>query len=148
MPLADIDHSIEIDESIERVWTVLTGEALVEEWLGCIHFKQEVGALFFMQQDAARRAAKDPTGATHCEIVELAPPTRMSFSWFLPGTPKTYVDIVLTARSSGKTVVRLLHRGWDQFDEASIKPVRDMLNGGWSSYVLPGLKRVAENPIV
>ena len=144
MALADIDHSIEIEASPERVWTVMTQEGLVAEWLGCLQFSPRVGQLFYMQPHPQRREAGDIDGATHCELLALEPPRRMRFSWFMPGTPKTHVEISLTALGADRTRVRLRHDGWDQFDEAQVKAIRDMLDGGWSSFVLPGLKRVAE----
>jgi uncharacterized protein YndB with AHSA1/START domain len=142
--LSDIVATIDIDASRERVWTALTTAGLVEEWLGCIGFAAEPGHLFYMQPDPAKRAAGDVEGATHCEVEDVEPPGRLRFSWFLPGTPKTHVTISVQERDSGRSFVRLLHDGWDQFDPEQMRGIRDMLAGGWTSFVLPGLKRVAE----
>ena len=142
--LSDIVATIEIDASRERVWTAMTSRGLVEEWLGCIGFEAEPGTLFYMQPDAAKRASGDVEGATHCEVEEVEAPDRLRFSWFLPGTPKTHVTISVEARAPDRTFVRLLHEGWEQFDPEQMRGIRDMLAGGWTSYVLPGLKRVAE----
>lgn len=142
--LTDIRHSIDIEAPRQRVWTAMTDEGLVEQWLGCIGFRPEVGTTFYMQPDGSKRAAHDIDGATHCEIEELARPDRIAFSWFLPGTPKTQVTIELSELSESSTRATLIHSGWEQFDADSIRPIYDMLNGGWSSFVLPGLKRIAE----
>ena len=142
--LADIAESIDIDASTERVWAVITTPELVAEWLGCLGFTGEIGSTFYMQPDAAKRAAGDTSGATHCELEALEPPRAVLFSWFLPGTPKTHVRIELSEASAASTQVRLTHSGWDQFDEQQMKGLRDMLAGGWKSFVLPGLKGVAE----
>ena len=142
--ISDILDSIDIDAPVERVWQVLTGEGLVEQWLGCLGYRAEIGHVFHMQQDPAKRAAGDTSGATHCELLELDPPRRMVFSWYYPDTPKTQVEITLAATPSG-TRAELRHSGWDQFDEAQIKAIRDALAGGWKSFVLPQLKRVAES---
>jgi uncharacterized protein YndB with AHSA1/START domain len=144
MQLADIEHGIRIEAPRARVWTVLTEPGLVEQWLGCIGYRAEIGALFYMQHDPAKRAAGDVTGATHCELEALDAPERMVFSWFVPGTPKTQVTIVLTDNEDGSTTAQLAHSGWDRFEPETIRQIRDMLDGGWSSFVLPGLKRVAE----
>jgi uncharacterized protein YndB with AHSA1/START domain len=143
MALADIEHEISIRASRERVWQVLTEAGLVEQWLGCIGFEAVAGTVFYMQPDGAKRAAGDISGSTHCELEALEAPDRMRFSWYMPGTPKTYVDLVLEDGDDG-TMVRLVHTGWDQFADDDIRAIRDMLDGGWSSFVLPGLKRVAE----
>jgi uncharacterized protein YndB with AHSA1/START domain len=142
--LPDIACSIEIAAPIERVWTCLTDEGLVEHWLGCLGFRPVVGAVFYMQPDAAKRAAGDPDGATHCEVEALERPHRLAFSWYMPGTPKTHVEIVLSAEAAGVTTARLAHRGWDRFGADDVAAIHRMLDGGWRSYVLPGLKRVAE----
>ena len=142
--LQDIRHSIEIHAPRERVWTAMTEEGLVEHWLGCIGFRPEIGTTFYMQPDGAKRASGNIEGATHCELEELDGPDRMTFTWFMPGTPKTRVAIDLAEIGPSATRATLVHSGWDQFDADSIRPIYDMLSGGWSSFVLPGLKRVAE----
>ena len=142
--LADIHESIDIEASPERVWETVTSPGLVAEWLGCLGFDGVVGSTFYMQPDPAKRAAGDTSGATHCELEALDPPHSLLFSWFVPGTPKTHVRIELSGTSATSTRVRLTHSGWDQFDEAEMKGLRDMLAGGWKSFVLPSLKGVAE----
>ena len=142
--LADIAESIDVDASVERVWAVISTPELVAEWLGRLGFTGVIGSTFYMQPDAAKRASGDTSGATHCELEALDPPRAMLFSWFLPDTPKTHVRIELTEVSPAATEVRLTHSGWDQFDEQEMKGLRDMLAGGWKSFVLPGLKDVAE----
>ena len=139
----DILASIDIDAPVERVWQVMTGEGLVEEWLGCLGYKAEVGQVFFMQQDRDKHARGDPSGATHCELLALEPPHRMTFSWYVPDTPKTEVTITLTPVNAG-TRAELRHSGWHQFEGDEIKAIRDALAGGWTSFVLPNLKQVAE----
>jgi uncharacterized protein YndB with AHSA1/START domain len=141
--IEDIAQSIEIAASPARVWEVLTGEGLVDSWLGCMGYKAEPGTIFYMQQDAAKREAGDISGATHCELLALDPPRRMTFSWYYPGMPKTEVSISLEP-AGGATRVALVHSGWHQYDGDQIKAIRDALAGGWGSYVLPQLKRVAE----
>ena len=142
--LEDIEQEIRIEASRERVWAVLAGEGLVEEWLGCLGYRAEIGALFYMQPDPGRRASGDVEGATHCELLALEPPERMRFSWFMPGTPRTVVQIMLTDNGDGSTTARLRHAGWAQFDAGEVRAIRDMLDGGWKSFVLPSLKRAAE----
>lgn len=141
--LSDISESIHVEADRARVWTVLTDEGLVEAWLGCMGFRPVVGTLFHMQPDPAKRASGNVEGATHCELEEIEEPDRLRFSWFMPGTPKTHVTIEL-ADSPGGTLVHLRHSGWDQFNPDEVREIHAMLAGGWKSWVLPGLKRVAE----
>ncbi|WP_310468297.1 SRPBCC domain-containing protein [Sphingomonas sp.] len=146
MALPDICHAIDIDTPRERVWAAMTTQGLVEQWLGCIGFAPEIGTVFYMQQNGERRAAGDVTGATHCELETLDSPERMEFTWFIPGTPKTRVTIELVETGPAATTVRLVHSGWEQFQAEDVRAIHAMLDGGWSSFVLPGLKRVAEQP--
>ena len=141
--LADIEQRITIEAGIDRVWEVLTDPSHVAAWLGCLQYRAEVGHLFYMQPDPARRAAGDVAGATHCEILEIAPPTRSAFSWFLPGTPRTTVTLTLEARDAGVTRVMLVHTGWDQFEADDVRAIHEQLTVGWRDFVLPGLARAA-----
>lgn len=141
--IPDISHAVLIEAPIGRVWEAITRENLVAEWLGCLGFSARIGAVFYMQPDAARREAGDITGATHCEIIELSPPHSIKFSWFVPDSPKTYVYITLEERGTS-TLARLEHTGWKDLSGAEMARIREMLDGGWRSFVLPALKSAAE----
>lgn len=143
-PLLAIVVETVIHASQAHVWEVLTSEATVPHWLGCMDYRREVGATFFMQQDPALKAKHDTTGSTHCTIQLLDAPSKFVFSWFQPGTPETTVEIHLFADGADKTFVRLLHDGWDQFPPDAVRPFYDALSNGWRSAVLPNLKRAAE----
>jgi len=141
--LADIEQRVTIEAGIDRVWEVLTEPTRVAAWLGCLQYRAEVGHLFYMQPDPAKRAAGDADGATHCEILEITPPTRLTFSWFLPGTPKTTVTLTLEAWGADLTEVTLAHTGWDQFEADDVRAIHEQLTLGWRDFVLPGLARAA-----
>lgn len=142
-PLGPIVEEIEIARPIEKVWRTLTEQA--PEWLGCLRYERAVGHTFFMQQDRAKAAHNDVTGATHCQILTLDPPRLFRFSWFVPGFPSTFVSFRLEAKDSKTTLVRFTHEGWKQFPAAEVNAIRDALLGGWKSFVLPSLKRTAES---
>jgi uncharacterized protein YndB with AHSA1/START domain len=139
--LPPIIEKVEIARDVDSVWRVLTDRA--PEWLGCMRYEKKLGHVFYMQQDQAKAAAGDIAGATHCEILALDAPHHFRFSWFFPGFPPTFCSFRLEARGSA-TLVLFEHEGWDKVPADQIKPIRDMLVGGWKSFVLPGLKRVAE----
>jgi uncharacterized protein YndB with AHSA1/START domain len=143
-PLLPIVAETAIAAPIGRVWEILTSEETVPEWLGCMGYRREVGTIFHMQQDAARRAKGDPTGATQCEVLLLQAPHKFNFTWTAPGAPATQVQISLFSEGPDRTFVRLAHSGWEQFPADAVRPFYDQLKGGWTSAVLPGLKRVAE----
>lgn len=141
--LPDIVETIRIEAPPSVVWRFLVEPEHVPLWLGCLGYRKEVGHLFFMQPDPERREAGEVEGATHCRILALEEPERFAFSWFLPGMPETRVDLTLRGTEGG-TEVTLTHAGWDQFDAGEIADIREALEGGWRSGVLPGLRARVE----
>jgi uncharacterized protein YndB with AHSA1/START domain len=139
-----ITCSIVIRARPELVWRVLTEPECVSQWLGCMRYEKAVGHVFYMQQDASRRDNDDIDGATHCEILALDEPEVFSFSWYLPDTPTTEVQITLRAQDA-YTEVSLVHGGWAKFDAEFILGIRDALEKGWQSVVLPNLKKAVES---
>lgn len=139
----DIASIIEIAAPREQVWQALTRPDLVVQWMGCLRFRGEAGHIFYLQPDQARRRADDVTDAIACRIEILDQPRRLSFSWGFPDVPDTYVDIRLR-RIVGGTHVRLVHSGWDQFEDRETEAVRGGLGSAWHSVALPALKAVAE----
>jgi uncharacterized protein YndB with AHSA1/START domain len=142
--VADIKHAVEIDAPRAVVWSTLTDAGSVPGWLGCLNYTGAPGSTFHMQIDRVKHAAGDTTGATFCDIEEVNPPELFRFSWYMPGTPKTMVTVRLEALGAERTRVTLTHSGWDQFPPEMVRAIRDQLDGGWSSFVLPNLKRAAE----
>jgi uncharacterized protein YndB with AHSA1/START domain len=141
----DIELDIDIEVPLHRAWELLVDPKSVREWLGCINFEPTVGHIFFMQPDAVKASAKDTTGATHCRITAIEPPTTLAFAWYFPGTPETDVEITLEPLGPERTKMRLSHRGWDRFPADAIGPIRDQLDGGWRSGAIPSFKRFAES---
>jgi uncharacterized protein YndB with AHSA1/START domain len=123
---------------------VLTGEASVPVWLGSMNYRPATGSTFHMQPDGARRAAGDITGATHCDIVLLQKPHKFNFSWYVPGTPQTLVQISVFSEGPSNSFVRLMHFGWDQFPPEAVQGFYDQLSTAWGGAILPSLKRRAE----
>ncbi|HEX4298346.1 MAG TPA: SRPBCC domain-containing protein [Devosia sp.] len=144
-PLLPIVAEISIAAPMDKVWQVATGEATVAGWLGAIDYKAAVGTTFFMQQDPARRAARDTEGATWCDVLLLEEPTKFAFSWYLPGTPKTMVQLDLSPDGPDRTFVRVIHDGWDDFEREAMEEFYEALARGWQDDVLPRLKKLAES---
>ena len=143
-PLQDIVHSIDIEAPRSTAWDVMTGMDSVPQWLGCMNYVMKAGTTFHMQPDPAKRAAGDVSGATWCDIEELRKPELLRFSWYMPGTPRTHVAIELEDLGEDITRATLTHSGWDQFPREMMQAIHAMLEGGWKSFVLPGLKTATE----
>ncbi len=142
--LPPIRESIVIDAGVDRVWRTMTSEQTVSRWLGCLGYQARIGAIFYMQQDQAKAATGDVTGATHCEILALDESKHFRFSWFLPAYPATFISFRLETLSPASAKVLFEHEGWDQFPPDMIRAIYDALSNGWRSFVLPGLKRESE----
>jgi uncharacterized protein YndB with AHSA1/START domain len=116
----DVTSVIEIAAPRERVWRALSEPAQVARWMGCLRFEAAPGHVFYLQPNRARRG--------------------------FPDVPDTYVDIRLREIPGG-THVRLVHSGWDQFDDRETEDVRGGLGHAWHSVALPALKAVAESSL-
>jgi uncharacterized protein YndB with AHSA1/START domain len=139
----DITSVIEIAAPRERVWLALSEPGLVIQWMGCLRFAALPGHIFYLQPHRARREAGDVTDAIACRVEVVDAPRRLSFSWGFPDTPDTWVDIRLR-RIPGGTHVRLVHSGWDQFDDRETEEVRGGMGQAWHTVALPALRVVAE----
>ena len=139
----DVTSIIEIETPRERVWQAITDPTLVAQWMGCLRFQPVVGHVFYLQPDRARRLAGDPTDGIACRIEMLDAPRRLAFSW---GLPDTHVDIRLR-NIPGGTHVRLVHSGWDQFDDREIEGIQGGMGHAWHAVALPALKAVAESSL-
>jgi uncharacterized protein YndB with AHSA1/START domain len=139
MAIPPINHTIIVKASLERVWQALTDPAQVQIWVGAIGFKPEIGAKF--EFHAPPQGEWD--GITYSELLVLEKPHKMAFSWYVPNTPVTVVEITLRDLGS-QTEVTLVHSGWDQFPP-EVKPIRDQLDHGWGGFVLPQLAALVES---
>ncbi len=142
--LLPIIAEIGVPVPLNTLWTVLTGEEAVAEWLGTIGYRATAGLSFYMQPDAARRAAGDITDAAHCHVLLQQRPYRFNFALYVPGTPHTLVAISLFSEGADNGFVRVIHGGWDQFDATQIQSRYEAMGALWTETLLPGLKRVAE----
>ncbi len=142
--LSPIVAETRINAPIAHAWTVLTSSATVPAWLGCLNYWGEEGSTFHMQQDRAKWASGDITGATHCDIVLMQAPHKFNFTWHVPGTPKTTVEISLFSEGVSQSFARLVHSGWEQFPVAEVAGIHQALTAGWRDSVLPHFKAAAE----
>lgn len=141
--LVPIVAEITIDAPIEHVWEVLTSDATVPQWLGSADYRRIVGTTFQMSQDGQRVTGAGDE-AIRCDLITLQPPHKFSFTWYVPGAPKTLVQISLFSEGAGRTYVRLVHEGWEQFPPEEVRPLYDRLAGAWRQSALPKLRNIAQ----
>lgn len=119
----------------EVLWKVLTQPDLLARWLMKNDFAPNIGHRFTFQA----RPMGDWNGVVQCEVLELDPPRRLSYSWVGGSANNASVgsvlDSVLTITLSpvdGGTRFRLVHDGFRS-------PENDMgyeaMSSGWMGIV-------------
>ena len=117
--------NVELEELIasppDKVWKALTDPAQLARWLMPNDFEPRVGKRFTLTADCPAAWEGDVT----CEVIELAPPERMVWSWQTSGMERP-TRLVFELHPSGSgTRLRLLHTG--DADE----PIARDLGSGW-----------------
>ncbi len=102
----DLEFEKVYPHPIERVWRAITEPAAIAAWLMENDFKPEVGHRF--EFHTKPRPGFD--GTVHCEVLEVAEPHRLVYSW-RGGHLDTTVRITLESVPEG-TRLRLEHRGF------------------------------------
>ncbi len=120
-------------QALEQVWAALTTPKALARWLLPNDFVPRLGQRFTLR---ARTADEWPQ-EIHCEVVTLAAPHRLAFTWQDGDLQRpTLVSFTLEAVSGG-TRLRLEHSG---FTEASRASARRRLPRQWAR--LPMLLQV------
>jgi uncharacterized protein YndB with AHSA1/START domain len=103
----DFDHQEVLPHPIEAVSSELTSAAAISDWLMATDdFEPVVGCRFRMKTQGL-----SPTGWVEAEVLEIAPPHRMVWSWSSnDGNPVSTVTFELTQEADG-TRLRLRHAG-------------------------------------
>ena len=108
----DIKQTWILKHSPEKVWEFLTSSELLSQWLMENNFRAEVGYKF--QFKAKPRPGFD--GNVYCEVLELQPNKRLSYSWKGgPGKGKIVLDSVVSwtlIRRDYGTELQLEHSGF------------------------------------
>lgn len=90
-----------------EVWEYLTNAELLAQWMMENTFKPVIGHKFHFNCDG---------GATYCEVTELVPNKRLSYTWKSNKPEKNIIaDTVVTwtlTEKNGGTELQLLHTGF------------------------------------
>ena len=85
----------------EKIWRALTRPELIEEWLMRNDFQPKLGHGFTLSGD---------WGAVNCEVIEIDPPSSLSYSWAAFGL-ESVVTWTLTPTAKG-THLRMEQAGF------------------------------------
>jgi uncharacterized protein YndB with AHSA1/START domain len=121
---ADIDATVTYPHPVDQVWAALTSSEALAAWFMPNDFKPVIGHRFTFRTRPARAMGFD--GIVRCEVLELAPPSRMVWSW-AGGNIDTTVTFTLE-ESAGGTTLRMHQVG---FDGLGAQLTRRILAGGY-----------------
>ena len=110
----EIKQTWQFDRSPQEVWEYLTKPELIEQWLMKNNFRPVVGHKFqftFTESNKSQYA-----GIVNCEVLEVAPFTKLSYSWNgkTKDGSRTFISTVmwtLIPKDSG-TELQLSHKGF------------------------------------
>lgn len=123
----DLHFEITYPHPPSRVWRALTDSAAIARWLMPNNFEPKVGHKFQFQTKP--RPGFD--GLVQCEILELDPPRKLSYSW-AGGALNTIVTFELEPVPEG-TRLRLDHKGFQGFKGWMVSRI---MASGWKSNIL------------
>lgn len=114
----------------EKVWRALTQSALIEEWLMKNDFLPQVGHKFNFRTEPVAHWS----GITHCQVLLLEPPARLSYTWNSSANEaeglRTVVTWTLTPIPGG-TRLRMEQSGFRQEEEANYRGA----SYGWQRFI-------------
>ena len=110
----------------EQVWAALTDPVALGEWLMPNNFAPVVGHRFQFHT----KPAPGFDGVVDCEVLQLEPPERLSFSW-VGGGVDTNVAFVLSALGSSTRLV-MTQTGFKGLRGLMVSTI---LKGGWKRMI-------------
>ena len=120
-----------------KVWRALTEPDLLARWLMSTDLQPAVGRSFTFRSEPT----KWWDGIVHCEVLEIEPPKRLSYTW-RSGPESSPLDTVvtwtLTPTPSGGTRLSLAHSGFVPGNKLAF----DGASQGWERMVNKRLSEV------
>lgn len=112
----------------ERVWEAITDPEAISDWLMPTDFAPRVGHKFQFHT----KPAPGFDGTVHCEVIELEPPRRLSYTW-KGGGIDTVVTFTLEATAEGTRLI-LEHKGFRGMRATMVSLI---MSSGWKNKILP-----------
>jgi uncharacterized protein YndB with AHSA1/START domain len=125
--------------SIDRVWDAITNNSKMKEWYFQLEdFKPEVGFKFTFWG-----GSKDKSYLHLCEVTEVTPGTKITYSWKYDGYPgESFVTWELFDEGE-QTRLKLTHKGLETFP-AEKDFARESFAKGWTYITGASLKNFLE----
>jgi uncharacterized protein YndB with AHSA1/START domain len=132
--IPDIIQTLVFKAPIQKVWDAVSTSEGIAAWFMPNDFQPIAGHAFTIHS---------PYGDSPCKVTEIDPPNRLVFTW-----GKDWIITFALKDLEGKTEFTLVHSGWseDTVTETgeSHVVIRDRMNQGWGSAVLPRLQQFVE----
>ncbi|OPA73917.1 polyketide cyclase [Paenibacillus selenitireducens] len=130
----DIIKKMMFNAPIQKVWDAVSTAEGIAAWFMPNDFKPILGATFSIHS---------PYGVSSCEVLELEPPNKLVFSW-----GEDWLITFALEDLEGQTSFTLIHGGWSDKvapeTGMSHSVIRNNMNNGWESQVLPRLQHYVE----
>ncbi|MFD2370241.1 SRPBCC domain-containing protein [Brevibacillus sp. GCM10020057] len=132
--IPDIVQTLVLNAPVSKVWEAVATAEGIAAWLMPNDFQPVAGQAFTIFS---------PYGDSPCVVKELDPPNRLVFSW-----GKDWVVTFALKDLGGQTEFTLIHSGWSEGTVTEVGEshtvVRERMNQGWASSVLPKLREYVE----
>jgi uncharacterized protein YndB with AHSA1/START domain len=141
----EIRHTWFLDQSPATVWEHLTNSELLSQWLMANDFRPVPGHHFSFRAGPVPKMDFD--GNIYCQVLEIQPLKKLSYSWkFGPEPGRIVLDSIvtwtLTAKGQG-TELSLVHSGLREPEHAiAIQGMRE----GWDKNVGTRMVQLMINP--
>ena len=138
----NVTVSVKVNAPAEKVWQAITDREQMKQWYFDItdfELGEHKTFNFFEPGDSKKFHHR-------CEILEVIPNKKFKHSWTYPDFThdKTIVKWELQPQEEG-TMVKLTHKGLENFDHLGLDFKKDSFEQGWNELVTKNLKEFVEN---
>jgi uncharacterized protein YndB with AHSA1/START domain len=127
--------------SVEKIWLVLTDRDAMKQWyFDFQEFRPEVGFEFRFWGGPA----EDRQYLHICEITEVLPNKKLSYTWRYDGYPGNTLVTFDILQEADQTCVRLTHEGFETFPTDQPDFARENFVEGWNWIIGNSLKAYLE----
>ncbi|WP_028595379.1 SRPBCC family protein [Paenibacillus assamensis] len=119
---AEVRKTVQLKAPIQKVWDAVSTAEGIAVWFMPSDFEPVVGHKFHLEAG--------PFGKSPCEVTEIDPPHKLSFTW-----GKDWTLTFLLEEQGDVTEFTLIHGGWDadkvtEFGQSHTE-VRERMSQGW-----------------
>ncbi|MEO7984701.1 MAG: SRPBCC domain-containing protein [Bacteroidota bacterium] len=130
-----------LNAPVEKVWSALTSKEEMDKWYFKIaSFKPEVGFVFQFTGEGR----KGETYIHHCEVKEVVPMKKLSYTWRYEGIPGNSLVEFELFREGDKTKIKLTHTGLETFGTDNPDFAVSSFTEGWKHIIGTSLPEYLE----